>query len=159
MTTDSKNAPAVILVVESEVLSHMVLTDMLADEGHCVIDARNSQDALALLESRSDVQVVLMGRRTPGEIDGLTLAQIVRKRWPEIGIIVTSGSRLSAHELPSGARFLPKPYSYQALLGALSSVLPEKVSAAPLLPEGLPPWTGVGEAIQIAAAAAEPDKT
>lgn len=159
MSTDSKNAPPVILVVESEVLSHMVLTDMLADEGYCVIDARNSRDALALLEARSDVQVVLTGRRTPGEIDGLTLARIVNKRWPEIRIIVTSGSRLSAHELPPGARFLPKPYSHQILLGVLASLLPEKVSAAPLLPQGLPPSTGAGEAIQIAAAAAEPDKT
>jgi two-component system, response regulator PdtaR len=45
-------------------------------------------------------------------MDGLRLAAAVRDRWPPIKIITASGRvRVGDDDLPSGSRFLLKPYS------------------------------------------------
>jgi hypothetical protein len=55
----------------------------------------------------------------PGAMDDLNLAEYVRKRWPPVKIIVTSGYvRVTQDSLPSGVFFLPKPYD---LLNAAAS--------------------------------------
>ena len=43
-------------------------------------------------------------------MDGLKLAAAVKKRWPPIKIVATSGMlTVDKHDLPAGSRFLPKP--------------------------------------------------
>ena len=47
----------------------------------------------------------------PGAMDGLALARHVRSRWSWVALLVASAkSRPGAADLPSGSRFLPKPY-------------------------------------------------
>ena len=48
----------------------------------------------------------------PGEIDGLALACMARKLLPDIDVLVSSGTVTpSLGVLPTGGRFLRKPYS------------------------------------------------
>ena len=56
----------------------------------------------------------------PGSMDGLKLARAVRGRWPPIKIVATSG-RVDVREedLPTGSRFLSKPYSPTQIAGLL----------------------------------------
>jgi CheY-like chemotaxis protein len=72
-----------------------------------------------ILETRSDIAVVFTDIQMPGSMDGLKLAAAIRGRWPPIKIVATSVLlRLSENDLPSGSRFLPKPYSPLQIVGA-----------------------------------------
>ena len=69
--------PVVILLVEDEVLVRMVAADVLEDAGFTVLESTNAEEALRLLETRSDVQVLFTDVNMPGALDGLGLAQTV----------------------------------------------------------------------------------
>ena len=71
-----------------------------------------ADEALPILEGRSDIAVVFTDIHMPGRLDGRALAFEVKRRWPGIGLLVTSGD-LGTREprLPDGSRFLAKPYS------------------------------------------------
>jgi two-component system, response regulator PdtaR len=70
-----------------------------------------------ILEDRLDIIVVFTDVHMPGSMDGLKLAAAIRNRWPPIKIVATSGmARVSKDDLPSGSRFLPKPYSARQIV-------------------------------------------
>jgi len=102
----------VVLVVEDEVLLRMNAVDMIEAAGFEVLEAATADDAIVLLETRTDIEVIFTDIQMPGSMDGLALARAVRGRWPPIKIIATSGQvNVTDHDLPDGGRFLPKPYS------------------------------------------------
>ena len=144
-----REKPAVVLLAEDEALVRMVGADILFDAGFRVIEAVNADEALAMLEARLDVQALVTDVEMPGGLDGLTLARIVNKTWPHLGIVVLSGRAGPEQEgLPPGALFMIKPYSANALVEAVRTVLaprPEPIvipvqdvatttSGAPVLP-------------------------
>src|SRR5580704_11465544 len=107
---DSSKTPAV-LIVEDEPLVRLGAVRAIEDAGFRVIEAANADEAIRILENRSDIRVVFTDIHMPGSIDGLKLAHAVRNRWPPIKIIVTSGrSQVSERDLPEGGRFFAKPY-------------------------------------------------
>ncbi len=57
---------------------------------------------------------------------GLDLASAVEVKWPEIGVVVTSGRTLPAlRDLPHTARFVAKPVDVDVLLQAVGEVIEE----------------------------------
>lgn len=116
--------PLVVLVVEDEPLLMMNAVEMIADLGFEVLEARHAEEAIAIMEKRTDVHIVFSDVHMPGSMDGLKLAHYVRDRWPPVKIITTSGkARLAVEELPHGGRFLPKPYSAADLETALREIV------------------------------------
>ncbi|MGY3482216.1 CheY-like chemotaxis protein [Bradyrhizobium sp. USDA 4011] len=121
----------VVLVVEDETLLRWHAVAMIEDAGFDVIEAGNAAEAISVLEVRTDIRVIFTDIQMPGSIDGLRLAHLVRNRWPPIKIIATSGLlRLRDYELPEGSRFLPKPYSVEAITGTLRELLDKGASGA-----------------------------
>jgi CheY-like chemotaxis protein len=109
--TSEQIAP-VILIVEDEALVRLSAIGMFEDAGFRMIEAGNSDEALELLETDCDVQLLFTDVNMPGTIDGLALARQVHDRWPHIGIMVASAKpMLQPDELPAGSRFEQKPYS------------------------------------------------
>jgi CheY-like chemotaxis protein len=101
----------VILIVEDEFLLRMDSVEVLEDAGFEVIPAVNADEAIAILSTRSGIQIVFTDIQMPGSMDGLKLAGFVRDRWPPIKIVATSGhAHIEAADLPAGSVFLPKPY-------------------------------------------------
>jgi len=118
------NTAPVILVVEDEPLLRIDTVDMVEDEGFRTLEASNSRAALAMLEQHPEISVLCTDIDMPGEMDGLVLAQEVRRRWPEIAIVVVSGYRRPADgELPDPGRFVPKPYVKAAIIQALKDMI------------------------------------
>ena len=116
---NSTKMPAV-LIVEDEPLVRLGAVNIIEDAGFEVIEAASADEAIRILEWRSDVRVVFTDIHMPGSMDGLKLAHAVRNRWPPIKIIVTSGRDLIADQvLPEGGRFFAKPYNTIEILGAL----------------------------------------
>ena len=87
----SAAAPAVVLVVEDEPLLRELAVEFIEDAGFLALEAGDAEEAVALLEARSDIAVVFTDINMPGNMDGLKLAHMVRDRWPTKKIVVASG--------------------------------------------------------------------
>ena len=88
------------------------------------IEARDADEAVAVLESRSDISLLFTDIDMPGSMDGVKLAHAVRGRWPPIKILVVSGKvRLRPFELPASSRFVGKPYRAAAMVEELRSLI------------------------------------
>jgi two-component system, response regulator PdtaR len=96
-----------ILTVEDEFLVSEHLRHVLASAGHDVISTADADEAIAVLESRDDVRIVITDINMPGSMDGLKLAAAIRGRWPPINIIITTGAgRPSDDLMPAGSQFV-----------------------------------------------------
>ena len=127
--TDSDDATAVVvLVVEDETLIRLLANDMLSEAGYRVLEARDGQEALTILEVHADVRALFTDVTMPN-LDGLSLAKIVSERWPQIGILLTSGL-VAPSELPNGARFISKPYGPETVHGEIQAVIAEAANGA-----------------------------
>lgn len=109
-----------VLVVEDQPLLLMAAIELVTTEGFTAIEARNADEAVALLEERDDIRVVFSDIDMPGSMDGMKLAACVRDRWPPVRIILTSGrSKPVGGELPPGSLFFAKPYTRIAVASAI----------------------------------------
>ncbi|CAA9365750.1 MAG: hypothetical protein AVDCRST_MAG90-3369 [uncultured Microvirga sp.] len=159
MRRSRADKPLVILVVEDELLVRLLANDILEEAGFHTIEARDGQEALAILELHPNVQLLFTDATMPN-VDGFTLAKVVAERWPHIDILVASALSPPAGALPDGAAFLAKPYDRDKLLTAVARILQgETEDAAPVLPvslatkrPGLPGGTGLAQPL------AKPDK-
>jgi CheY-like chemotaxis protein len=123
--THASGSP-IVLVVEDEGLVRQMSADELAYAGYQVLEAANSREAIAILESGVCVAVLFTDVNMPGEPDGLELAHLVHDRWPRVGLLVTSGgTRAGPDDVPDDGRFISKPYS----LRRMCSVVDELVGA------------------------------
>jgi CheY-like chemotaxis protein len=91
MVLDHSCIPAVVLIVEDEMVLRMRAVDMVEDAGYTPLEALDAAEAVAILESRSDVALMCTDIQMPGPMDGVGLAHAVHERWPTIRIIVVSG--------------------------------------------------------------------
>jgi CheY-like chemotaxis protein len=91
MVLDHSVVPTVVLVVEDEMLLRMRAVDMVEDAGFTPVEAVDADEAVAILESRSDIALLFTDIQMPGSMDGLKLAHAVHERWPPIRIILVSG--------------------------------------------------------------------
>jgi len=80
-----------VLVVEDEMILRMRAVDIVEDAGFNPVEAVNADQAISILESRSDISLLFTDIQMPGSIDGLKLAHAVHDRWPSIKIILVSG--------------------------------------------------------------------
>lgn len=112
-----------ILIVEDEVLVRLRGADILAGEGYEVLEAGNADEALRILEATANVRAVFSDIEMPGSLDGLGLATCVCRRWPNVGIVLTSGHRIRAGTIPHDGRFLAKPYDGQALVREIREIV------------------------------------
>lgn len=113
-----------MLVVEDEPLLRMLAVEVVEEAGFIAIEARDADEAVILLESRTDITLLFTDINMPGSMDGLKLAHAVRNRWPPIKIVVVSGKQqLQSSDLPSNSRFFGKPYQASSLVEELRSMV------------------------------------
>ena len=77
---DYQCIPAVVLVVEDEMSLRMCAVDMVLHAGYTPLEALDAAEALAILESRSDVALMCTDIQMPGQMDGMGLAHAVHER-------------------------------------------------------------------------------
>jgi two-component system, response regulator PdtaR len=110
-------------------LIRMVAVDLVADMGFPVYEAGGADEAIGVLERRRDIGAVFTDVNMPGTMDGLELAQCVRRRWPSIGLIVASGRPQSqARAIPPGSVFLSKPYRIAQVARILREMVGEEAA-------------------------------
>ncbi len=117
---------AKVLVVEDEMMLRMRAVDIVEDAGFTPIEAVNADDAFAILESRSDIDLLFTDIQMPGTMDGLKLAHAVHARWPSIKIMLVSGQVTpSETEKPVNSRFYGKPLGVKKMIAELQEMLGE----------------------------------
>lgn len=99
-----------ILVVEDDPLIRSILVEELEDAGYDVREAETGDAAYALLQS-SDVAltVLVTDVNMPGQRDGIALAGYVRKSFPHVPVIYTTGR-------PDMMKPLPPPPATEVLV-------------------------------------------
>lgn len=118
------NGKPVVLVVEDSTIIRMGAVDLVLTAGYEVLEAGDADEAIRILESRSDIDLVFTGVQMPGSMDGIKLSHYIRNRWPPVKLIVASGQAiLEESSLPEGSRFFPKPYSDHAIADAMARML------------------------------------
>jgi CheY-like chemotaxis protein len=124
MPVDHSRLPQVVLVVEDEMLLRMKAVDMVEDAGYISAEAVDADEALAILQSRSDIALLFTDVQMPGSMNGLQLAHVVHERWPPIKIILTSGQlKLSGSDIPLDSRFFGKPLRSDEIIAEMRDML------------------------------------
>jgi CheY-like chemotaxis protein len=116
--------PAVVLIVEDDMMLRMRAVDMVVDAGYTPLEALDAAEAVAILESRSDVVLMCTDIQMPGQMDGVGLAHAVYERWPTIKIIVVSGQlNLPDLDLPPRSRFFGKPLNAGEVIAEMRDMI------------------------------------
>ena len=124
MTLEYLPGKPTVLIVEDEMMLRMRAVDIVEDAGFTPLEAVNADDALALLEARSDIELLFTDIQMPGSMDGLKLAYAVHERWPTIKIILVSGQVILAEsDRPADSRFFGKPLEVQHMIGELQEMI------------------------------------
>ena len=117
---DGNVAEARILVVEDNVDVGAFARQLLTELGHEATLAGDGQAALRLLEEdHGRYDLVFSDVVMPG-MSGIELAQEIRRRWPSLRVVLTSGySHVLAQQGHHGFELLKKPYSVEGLTAML----------------------------------------
>jgi two-component sensor histidine kinase len=124
MIFEQAAVPPKVLVVEDEMMLRMRAVDIVEDAGFIPIEAVNADEALAILESRSDIDLLFTDIQMPGSMDGLKLAHAVHERWPSIKIILVSGKLTPTEaEKPINSRFFGKPLEVKQMIAEMQEMI------------------------------------
>ena len=133
MATENKRP--IVLIVEDEVVTRHAAVEMVEEAGFDALEANDSARAMALLESVEGVGVVLTDVDMPSSIDGIKLAACIHRKWPSIGIIITSGKVApKLGDIPFGGHFFAKPYSEHDVVAAIRHLLLKARHRARIVP-------------------------
>ncbi len=116
--------PAIVLVVEDDMMLRMRAVDMVEDAGYVSVEAVDADEAFAILQARSDIALLFTDIQMPGSMDGLQLAHAVHQRWPLLKIILVSGQlELSSSQIPRDSRFFGKPLVSGQMIAEMQNMI------------------------------------
>jgi signal transduction histidine kinase len=111
----------VMLVEDDEQVRETVSTALRA-AGFDISTATNADEALRRIEGGERYDAVLTDVVMPGELSGLDLAEELRRRYPQTGVVVATGYTDRSVHL-AGVRALPKPYELQQAVDAINAAI------------------------------------
>jgi len=116
----AKKHAGTVLLVEDNAEVAEVGKAYFEELGYKVKQATSAQAGLDLVEGERDIDVVFSDILMPGGMNGLELADAVRRRFPHIVVLLTTGYSSSAQDaVRQGFAVLQKPYDLAALDRAL----------------------------------------
>jgi CheY-like chemotaxis protein len=129
--SEAEEEPAVVeggqervLLVEDDPTVLTLTLDMLTGLGYQVATATNATEALEIIQSGAEIDVLFSDVVMPGGVSGVSLARTARELRPGLPVLLTSGfvgegAVLETAEFP----LLDKPYETQLLAAKLRKVL------------------------------------
>ena len=119
--------PPNLLLVDDEATLRAALACRLRGHFH-ITHASSAAAAMQTLEE-SRIDIVCTDIDMPGTMDGLDLAEIISRRWPQIAVLINSGRDISQRRIPPRSAFFAKAAGLGKLVTALFRLA--NVSLAP----------------------------
>ena len=121
---DAQTAPLSVLVVDDEAFVRETLADMLTDLDHKVVAVQGGREAIEKV-STQNFDLVFTDLAMP-EMDGWETARAIRKRRPELPVVLVTGYGATAQP-PSGeldlvAGIIGKPFDFEQVSGTIARV-------------------------------------
>ena len=111
-----------LLLVDDEELLRQAGAAALESLDHEVTTAVDGQDAIEIIEQSEPFDAVLLDLTMP-RMNGHEACGIIRKRWPDLPVIICSGySTTRLDESLEGVSFLSKPFRLNELKDTLRDV-------------------------------------
>src|SRR5258708_20706549 len=87
---EEQAGPRTILLVEDDILERLTTAEELRGAGFAVVEAVNADEALKILQTSAQIDLVITDVRMPGSVDGVGLAVAMRSNWPRFKVMVMS---------------------------------------------------------------------
>jgi CheY-like chemotaxis protein len=108
-----------ILVVEDDPNVAVVVVQMLKEMGYELRKASNAEEALEILETDQQFDLVFSDVVMPGGINGIDLAEKIQHWYPTIRVLLTTGYARTSLPSDYSVAILRKPYGPQELAHAI----------------------------------------
>jgi two-component system nitrogen regulation response regulator NtrX len=109
-----------ILIVDDEADIRELISGILEDEGHSTRLARDSDEALRIIEERRPQLVILDIWLQGSRLDGLEVLSIIKRTYPELPVVIISGHgniETAVTAIKRGAYdYIEKPFKADRLL-------------------------------------------
>jgi signal transduction histidine kinase/ActR/RegA family two-component response regulator len=124
LADDAADYGAQVLVVEDDDEVAALTVEMIHQLGYGTTRVASAEAALGALADRRSVDVVFSDVMMPGRMNGVELAQEIRRRRPNLPVLLTSGYAEAARRKAGGQqiKIIPKPYGIDELRDALAAV-------------------------------------
>jgi signal transduction histidine kinase/ActR/RegA family two-component response regulator len=112
-----------VLIVDDDLLVMTGTAAMIEDLGHTSIEAHSAAEALAKLDSGSEIDVVITDHAMP-TMTGLQLAACIQDRYPRLPIILATGyGELPSDPAKMGLLKLTKPCTQHDIAAAIHAAM------------------------------------
>jgi DNA-binding NtrC family response regulator len=112
-----------ILIVEDDPDNRESLAGVMAIMGYEIVTAESGEEALRVLDQRTDVSLVVCDIRLPG-MDGIAFSDLVQQRRPSLKIAFVTGDSGAADDaIRHGAIAMLKPYNFNVLTRVIVEAL------------------------------------
>jgi CheY-like chemotaxis protein len=115
-----------ILIVEDDQRLRSRGRATLAELGYLTVEAANAAEALDMLKSKPDIALLFTDIVMPGGTDGVQLAHLAKKLFPDLKVLLTSGYAEYPNEavmVVSPTGILRKPYRRNELAARIRAAL------------------------------------
>jgi PAS domain S-box-containing protein len=109
-----------VLLVEDDREVSALTRELLSSLGFSVTHVSSAEAALGALANARNIQLVLSDVMMPGGVNGLQLAREIRRRNPELRVLLTTGYVEAVADMKEGEfDVLAKPFTLEALADVL----------------------------------------
>ncbi|MCP1536146.1 response regulator [Methylorubrum extorquens] len=120
-----------VLVVEDDADVRFTVVSTFEALAFKVFSAQDVDEALRLLQIESNISLVFSDVNMPGAMNGIELGHIIRQRWPDMPILLSSGY-LQEDQDTNGFSLLQKPYRATELVETLRGLLSNAHGTMPI---------------------------
>lgn len=142
-----------ILAVEDDEAVRGTTVELLRDLGYVVLEASNADNALAVINSGVHIDLLFTDVVMPGKLRSPELAEIARRRLPNLKVLFTSGytqnAIVHAGRLDEGVELIAKPFTRESLSGKIRRILGQPGVAMPRAAAAVPSSTPADAATEI----------
>ena len=90
----------------------------LEDAGYDVVEAATGEEAIALCNSGTSIDMVITDINLGGSASGWDVAECCRTGRPDLPVVYTSGKSIDPERCVAGSIFISKPYRHSDILDA-----------------------------------------